>query len=322
MSYTPPFTVTPQILKLALQVQELIGELKNYQLAKPQLKLRKENKIKTVHHSLAIEGNTLSEKQITALLENKRVVGPQKQITEVVNALKLYDHLGSLKVLSEADFLKAHKVLTANLVESSGKYRSKNVGVFKGTSIGHVAPQAKQVSQLMKQLFSFLKSNEQSFLIKACVFHYELEFIHPFEDGNGRMGRLWQQLILMKHSPIFEFLSVETLIHKKQKQYYQVLEKCDKVGDSTLFIEFSMELILQTLKDYRAAHVFTKSTVEDRLQKAIDHFGAQAFSRKDYLNLNLGLSTATASRDLALAVRDKKLVVSGDKALARYKRNS
>lgn len=302
-----------------LQVEGLLGELKAFKVQKPQIKLRKENKIRTVHHSLAIEGNTLSSEQVTAILENKRVVGPKKQIIEVQNALKLYDKLDQLSALSEKDFLKAHKLLMSDLVLTSGMYRSKNVGVYKGTKVSHVAPQAKQASQLMKQLFSFLKTDENSFLIKACVFHYELEFIHPFEDGNGRMGRLWQQLILMKYNPIFEFVSVESLIHQKQSQYYRILEKCDKAGDSTLFIEFSMDLFLQALREYSNTQMFARPTIEDRIQAAILFFGEKYFTRKDYLKFHTGLSTATASRDLKQAVEQGRLVIEGDKALARYR---
>jgi len=171
---------------------------------------------------------------VTALLDGKKVVGPKKYIQEVQNAISVYEQIQLYDPFKEKDILQAHKELMRDLLTKTGQYRTSGVGVFKGAKLSHLAPPAKQLSQLMEQLFAFLKNDrEDSLLIKACVFHYELEFIHPFEDGNGRMGRLWQQLILMKHSPLFEFVSVETLIHHRQKQYYKVLETCDKAGAST-----------------------------------------------------------------------------------------
>ena len=319
--YKPPFHITSKVLSDISEIQEILGELKSYTLIKPSVKLRKENKIKTIHHSLAIEGNTLTPEQITALLEKKRVLGPKNQILEVTNALELYDRMGEFNPLKERDLLKAHGILLRGLKKNAGKYRSGNVGVFKGTKVSHVAPPAKQVSLLMADLFTFIaKDKETHGLIKACVFHYELEFIHPFEDGNGRMGRLWQQLLLMKHSPLFEFIAVETLIHEKQNKYYKILEQCDLDGDSTAFIEFSLELILKSLKDFLTTFRPSKPKKSDRIKFALEHFGDSEFSRQEYLQLHKGLSTATASRDLAQAVAEKSLKKSGEQALTTYKR--
>ncbi|UXR65349.1 Fic family protein [Bdellovibrio bacteriovorus] len=272
------------------------------------------------HHSLAIEGNELSEEQITAILENKRVLGPEKQIMEVQNALKVYDSLMAFNPTQEKHLLKAHKLLMQGLFKNAGKYRTGQVGILKGTKVSHVAPPAKNVPHLMGELFSFLqKDHEISVIIKACVFHYELEFIHPFEDGNGRMGRLWQQLLLMKHSPVFEYISTETLIHKKQMQYYSALEKSDKAGDSTAFLEFSLEVILAALNNFKANQRPPKASVRDRIHYALEHFGESSFSRKIYMELFPEISTATASRDLALAVREQKVTITGEKAEATYK---
>jgi len=316
----PPFKITSRALFFVAQIQEIIGELKAHTLIKPSEKLRRENKIKTVHHSLAIEGNSLSEEQITALLEKKKVVGPKNQITEVVNALELYDRLSDFDAPKEKDLLKAHGLLLRDL-GNAGKYRKGAVGVFKGSQVSHVAPSAKQVPRLMQNLFHFLsKDKETPWLIKACIFQYELEFIHPFEDGNGRMGRLWQQLLLMRQSPVFEFVSVETLIHKRQSQYYKVLEQSDRSGDSTPFIEFSLELILESLEGFRKEFRPEKPQARDRLDYALKHFGTRDFSRKDYLHLHPDLSTATASRDLAQAAEQKVLIKRGEKALARYRK--
>ena len=319
--YKPPFSISSKILTLTSQIQEVVGELKPHSLVKPSVKLRKENKIKTIHHSLAIEGNSLTEEQVTALVENKRVIGPKVQVNEVMNAISLYENLASFDAAKEKDLMRAHAQLLKGLVKNAGKYRSGAVGIFKGTKVSHVAPPAKQVPSLMKDLFIFLNKNKETpWLIKACVFHYELEFIHPFEDGNGRMGRLWQQLLLMKQSPVFEFNSVETLIHKKQRQYYKVLEQCDLSGDSTTFIEFSLELILASLESFRDSYQPTKVKNSDRIRAALDYFGDQEFTRKDYIQLHKGISTATASRDIANAVQEGLLKKDGDKARASYKR--
>ena len=317
----PPFQISSKILYLAGSIQEIIGEFKSYSAVVPPVKLRRENRIKTVHHSLAIEGNSLSEDKITAILENKRVLGPKAQILEVKNALELYESLAKLNPLFERDLLRAHKALMKDLIPSAGKFRSTAVGVLKGTTVSHVAPPAKQVPVLMAQLFQFLtKDTETIWLIKACVFHYELEFIHPFADGNGRMGRLWQQLCLMKQSSIFEFISAESIVHKRQHEYYKVLEKCDKLGDSTLFIEFSLESILASLVEFRNAYHPSKPKASDRIAQALEYFGKNDFSRKDYLSLHKGLSTATASRDLNQAVNADLLGRLGDKSKARYSR--
>lgn len=316
----PPYTISPKILTLVAEIQSLIGESKPFITKKPPLKLRKENKIKTVHHSLAIEGNTLSEDQVSSILEGKRVIGPRKEITEVKNALKLYDQIARLDPKKEKDFLNAHAILMSGLITKPGRYRQGAVGIFKNGKVSRMAPPAKQVPQLMKDLFSFLKRDKSTLpLIKACIFHYELEFIHPFEDGNGRMGRLWQQAILMNSYPLFEHLPIESLIHKNQKKYYAALEKSDIQGESTAFIEFSLEMIKLSLATFGEDLISGKPSPQDRIDAARVHFGRKEFRRKDYLKFHKGLSTATASRDLAEAVKDGQVKVSGTRALAKYR---
>ena len=312
--------LTNEIFDKSLQIQQILGELSSIEFVKPSLKLRRENKIKTIHHSLAIEGNPLTLDQITAILDNKRIIGPKVQINEVLNAIKVYDQLFKYLNLKESDLKNSHKILMYDLVKMPGAYRTTNVGILKGTQVGHIAPQPKFVPSLMKNLFSYLNGKtEKSFLIKACVFHYEVEFIHPFEDGNGRIGRLWQQLILMKHSEVFEFLPVESLIHKNQKAYYQVLEKCDKAGDSTLFIEFSLDLILKSLIQFKKDHRPSRTTSLDRISQAQQFFKNAEFVRQDYLKLFPEISTATASRDLAEATLKKIFSIFGDKRSTKYK---
>ena len=234
----PPYTITDKILSLVASISEKIGEINATHLYKPATELRKKNRIKTIQSSLEIEGNTLTEEQITALLENKRVIAPKKDILEVQNAIKVYEQLDTLNPYQLKDLEKAHSVLMNGLIDKAGKLRTTNVGIVKGSKVEHVAPSGAMVNGLMKELFNYLKKDKDLILIKSCVFHYEFEFIHPFIDGNGRMGRLWQTLILMHQYPVFEYLPVESLIKQKQNEYYSKLSESDKKGNSTPFIEF------------------------------------------------------------------------------------
>jgi len=296
LSMKPPYEITPKILKLISSISEKIGEVNANYLSKQSPQLRKQNRIKTIHSSLQIEGNTLTEEQITALIENKRVIGPEKDVLEVLNAIKVYEKLEEYEFSSDKSFLKAHLQLMNGLIESAGKYRKQGVGIVKGTNVEHIAPPYENVPHLMKDLFEYLKDSDELTLIKSCVFHYEMEFIHPFLDGNGRMGRLWQTLILMAEYPVFEFLPFETLISKTQDEYYKSLALSDKSGKSTIFIEYMLGVIeksLETLLNYN-----------NRILKDIDRLeyflklGIKEFNRKDYMNIFKNLSTATASRDL------------------------
>lgn len=292
----PPYDITPTILKLISSISEKLGAVNATYLNKQSPQLRKQHRIKTIHSSLKIEGNTLTEEQITALIENKRVIGSEKDVIEVLNAIQLYENIQTYKYHSDKSFLKAHFELMKGLVEGAGKYRNQGVGIVKGSKIEYVAPPFEQVPFLMKDLFDYLKDPAELTLLKSCVFHYEMEFIHPFLDGNGRMGRLWQTLILMAEYPIFEYLPFETLISNTQSEYYNSLSMCDKLGKSTLFIEYMLDVInksLASLLDYNN-RIFKDI---DRLDYFINS-GVKEFTRKDYMNTFKDISSATASRDL------------------------
>ena len=313
----PPYQITDNILQLVASISEKLGEVNAIHLHKPPTELRKKNRIKTIQSSLEIEGNTLTEEQITALLENKRVIAPQKDILEVQNVIKVYDQLQKFNPNSTKDLEKAHGVLMKGLIDNAGKLRTKNVGIVKGSKVKHVAPDGGMVNGLMNDLFSYLKSDKDILLIKSCVFHYEFEFIHPFIDGNGRMGRLWQTLILMQKYPVFEFLPVESLIKENQEEYYKVLEQSDNIGQSTLFIEWMLNIILQALENLLKTQNRTL-TAKDRIELFKDKIGQREFSRKDYLQNFKEISQATASRDLKWAVEKGILEKSGDKRLTKY----
>ena len=314
----PPYTITSEILSLVSAISQKIGEANAKHIVRQNPKLRKQNKIKTIHSTLGIEGNTLTEKQITALIENKRVAGPEKDIKEVINALSVYKDLKSFRYSSEKDFLKAHKLLMNGLIEKPGTYRTKGVGIVKGSQVAHIAPPHHNVKFLMRDLFAYLKSASYSSLIKSCVFHYEMEFIHPFIDGNGRMGRLWQTLILMNEFPLFEFLPFETLIAKNQKDYYRALSASDKEGASTKFIAFMLKIIDESLL-ILLNNGTRKLNESERLELFLE-FNTNTFSRKDYLTYYSEISTATASRDLKFGVAQNIILMVGDKKTATYKK--
>lgn len=313
----PPYEITPKILKLLTSISEKIGEVNATFLNKPSPQLRKQNKIRTIHSSLKIEGNTLTEEQITALIENKRIIGPQKDVKEVINAIKIYENLEKYNPLSEKSFLKAHQNLMNNLIEVAGKYRKQGVGIVKGSKVEHLAPPYKNVPFLMKDLFEYLSDSEELELIKCCVFHYEMEFIHPFLDGNGRMGRLWQTLILMRKYPVFEFLPFETLISKDQEKYYNALSECDKVGKSTKFIEYMLSVIDLSINELLTFNNRTLNQ-KDRLEYFIS-LNKIEFSRKDYMDIFKDISSATASRDLKKGIELELFKRIGERNKTIYK---
>jgi Fic family protein len=293
---TPPYDITNLILRLVSEISEKIGEVNANFLNRQSPQLRKQNRIKTIYSSLSIEGNTLSEEQMTALIENKRIIAPQKDVTEVLNAIEVYDNLQNYDPGIEKSFLAAHKILMKGLLKDAGKYRKQSVGIVKGDQVEHVAPPYENVPFLMKDLFIYVKRSDELPLIKSCVFHYEMEVIHPFLDGNGRMGRLWQTLILMNSYPVFEYLPFETLISQTQGEYYSSLSESDKTGKSTLFIEYMLGVInnsLSVLLNYKGRVL----TDENRLAYFLEN-GPMAFTRKDYMSLFKDISSATASRDL------------------------
>jgi len=312
-----PYETTSSILRLIASISEKIGDVNANLLNKPSPKLRKQNRIKTIHSSLKIEGNTLTEEQITALVENKRVIGPKKDVLEVLNAIKIYENLEEYKPTNEQSFLKAHKSLMQGLIEDSGRYRSQSVGIVKGSKVEHLAPPFGNVPYLMKELFDYLKTSDEIELIKSCVFHYEMEFIHPFSDGNGRMGRLWQTLILMENYPIFEFLPFETLISKDQDSYYKALAESDKSGKSTNFIEYMLNVIdisMGELLDFNNRRLSEK----DRLEYYVS-LNKTEFTRKDYMAIFKHISSATASRDLKKGVELGLFEKTGNKNKTIYR---
>ena len=242
-TYNPPFTVTTQILHLIADISEAVGRISAQAEGTFDLRLRRLNRIRTIQGSLAIEGNTLSEEQITAILDGKHVIAPPREVQEARNAILAYEQLEHWNPKHEKDLLSAHKILMTGLIDDAGNYRQNNVGVLGGSQLLHMAPPAARVPMLMGNLFEWLKSTKHHPLISSSAFHYEFEFIHPFADGNGRMGRLWQTLILSCWNPIFLRIPVESLVYSHQQDYYSALQQSTNQGEVTPFLEFMLTMI-------------------------------------------------------------------------------
>lgn len=245
---TPPFDISAEAINRIAEISALL-ERHNIALeGEHGLKLRKANRIKTIHSSLAIEGNTLSENEVRDIIDGKHVVAPIRQIQEVKNAIRVYDLYSRLNPFSEKDLRKAHGFMMEALTDDAGRYRSGGVGVFGEKGLVHMAPPPQRVPELMGDLFAWLKKSKDHLLIRSCVFHYEFEFIHPFSDGNGRTGRLWQSLILGRLNPLFEHLPVENMVYANQQEYYNAIAASTAEGQSGPFIDFMLNKILKTLQ--------------------------------------------------------------------------
>ena len=271
MNYQPPYTITPEIVTLVEQIGEALGRLSV--IADTQdLRLRRINRIHTLRGSLAIEGNTLNEEQISTILDGKPIVAPLRQVQEVRNAIKAYDQYPDWNPASEADLLKAHEIMTLGLLDRPGQYRSRGVAVAGPQEIIHIAPPARRVPKLMGDLLAWLDDTDEHPLIKSCVFHYEFEFIHPFADGNGRLGRLWQTLILTSWNPLLSDIPVESLIYAHQKDYYDAIAQSSKDGQSIVFISFMLRMISEKIRDATERTDQVIDQVTDQVKKLLGAF--------------------------------------------------
>lgn len=288
----PPFTVSAKAISMIAEISALL-ERHSILMEKDSLRLRKSNKIKTIHSSLAIEGNNLSEEQVSDILNGKKVVAPLREILEVKNAIKAYDSFQKYDPFSISDLLKAHSEMMKSLVSEAGKFRSGGVGVFDDDKAVHIAPPAEMLSELIENLFDWLKNSEDHPLIKSCVFHYEFEFIHPFADGNGRMGRLWQSLILSKFNPLFQYLPVETMVYNNQQNYYEAINDSSAKNDSGIFVDFMLGEILKTLKLHQTSQ---SGRVNGRLNGRVNDV-------LEFIRTNQGANTNDIAKALNIPVR-------------------
>lgn len=253
--YIPPFIITSAIIAWIADISQLLGRISVLDDLTANIHLRRVNRIRTIQGSLAIEGNTLTEGQITAIIDGKRVLAPPREIQEVRNAVKAYDSMEKWVPYSQDDLLSAHNVLMTALLDNPGTFRSGGVGVVAGKTVVHMAPPAHRVPFLVNDLLLWLKTTDMHPLISSSVFHYEFEFIHPFEDGNGRMGRLWQTLILGKWNPLFSSIPVESLVYEHQAEYYAALNKSTENSESSAFIEFMLNMIHQAVLSMKTPEV-------------------------------------------------------------------
>lgn len=286
MKYQPPYTITPSIVNLVAAISEKIGRYTVLAEQRLTPHLRRENRIRTIHASLAIENNTLTLEQVTAVIEGKRVLGHPREIQEVRNAFAAYEALEDWHADSERDLLLAHEVLMRGLMDEAGCYRSGGVGIFQGKQLVHMAPPANRVPQLMADLLRWLAMTTEHPLIAGCVFHYEFEFIHPFADGNGRMGRLWQTLILRDWNAVLAYMPVETVIREHQESYYQALATADERADATPFVEYMLSKLLAALREAVDIHQTTDQVsdqVTGQVAKLIQAIGSGELSSNELM---------------------------------------
>ena len=304
--YKPPFTVSAKAINL---IAKISSQLERYAIRMEQedtLRLRRANRIKTIHSSLAIEGNTLSEGEVQAVLEGKKVIAPLKEIQEVKNAIKTYELYPKLNPFSIQDLLLAHGTMMSGLVDEAGMFRKGGVGVFDGDKPIHIAPPADRVRDLMSDLFGWLENADDHLLIRSCVFHYEFEFIHPFADGNGRIGRLWQSLILGRLNPIFEHLPVENMVYSNQQAYYHAINRSSDLGDSGPFIDFMLEEILNALVDHQG-----KSNADIADEKGLNYQQQRVLG---YLRADRHTTAAKIAADLDMSARQIERMLANMKA--------
>ena len=296
----PPFEITTAILDEVAEIAELVGRVNASLGLSTNPTLRRTNRIRTIYSSLAIEQNTLSLEQVTAVLSGKRVIAPPKDIAEVKNAYEIYEMMDTLDPYSVDDLLNAHGVMTKGLVEESGCFRSRPVGVVdKQGNVLHFGTLPDYVPGLVMELLDWVRDSDFHMLIKSCVFHYELELIHPFTDGNGRIGRLWHTLLLTQWKPMFAWLPVESIIHDRQDEYYQAINRSNNEAESTAFIEFMLSAIKEALLEAVQVGDAENMSTEERRWYQIEHFlKKHGTITNSNVREMLDVSSATANRIL------------------------
>ena len=299
-NYIPPFDITNIMLDIISSIMKKIGKLDNYKNLNKMPILRRNNRIRSIHSSLAIEANSLSFDQVKDIIDGKKVIGPQDEIQEVKNAYEAYKLIKEVNQYSIKDLKKVHGVMTYLTVDESGEFRKGNEGVFdeNGNCI-HVCPPPEQVDELMKQLFKWMEENNGVIhpLILSSVFHYEFVFIHPFKDGNGRTARLWQNVILSNWEEIFEYVPIESQIKKYQEEYYLVIANCDHNGNSTEFIEFMLKMIDETLEDLMDSTSVQASHVSSYVNKLLDVMESGVAMTTSELMEKLNMKSRISFRD-------------------------
>lgn len=298
-NYIPPFEITNIMLDYVSSIMKKIGKLDNYKDFKKMPILRRNNRIHSIHSSLAIEDNSLSFNQVKDIIDGKLVIGEKKEIQEVKNAYKAYEMMKKVDPYSIKDLKKIHGIITFLTIKESGEYRKGNEGVFDGDICIHICPKPEMIDSLMEQLFDWMKKNKNTIhpLILSSIFHYEFVFIHPFSDGNGRTARLWQNILLSNWENIFEYVPIESQIKKYQEDYYKVINNCNTKGVSTEFIEFMLKMIDEVLKDLIESASSEINHISSYVKKLLDVMeGETAMSTKELME-KLGLKSRISFRD-------------------------
>lgn len=298
-----PFHISTKVLNLVGEISELVGRISKTSRLSQSPQLRRNNRIRTIHSSLAIEQNSLTLDQVTAVIAGKRVLAPQREIAEVKNAFEIYEQIESLNPYSLDDLLMAHGKMMKGLREDAGEFRSRPVGVVDTEGrVLHVGTLPAYVPQLVAELLEWVELDETNYLIKSCVFHYEFELIHPFSDGNGRIGRLWHTLLLSKWNPMFAWLPVESIIHDRQDSYYQAINKSNIEVDSTPFIEYMLSAIKSALIEVNNENPPITSTKAEQVKKRehaiLDYLISNGEVTNSDVREMLSVSSATANRVL------------------------
>ncbi|MCL2183219.1 MAG: Fic family protein [Chitinispirillia bacterium] len=327
-SYTPPFTLSARAVSMIAEIAALAERVAIRMEQQDALRLRKINRIKTIHASLAIEGNTLTESQVTAIMEGRKVVAPLREIQEVKNAIAAYDMYHTLDPFSADDMLTAHGAMMTALVDDPGAFRSGGVGITNGIDVIHVAPPASRVPGLMADLFRWLKNAPDHLLVRSCVFHYEFEFIHPFSDGNGRMGRMWQSLILGRFQPFFRHMPVETMVHRNQQDYYAALGQSTENGDCGVFVDFMLSEILQTMKPHvvpigemvGGVNGGVSGGVTGGVNEVLDYIGTHPGCRANEIEKAISIPLRSVERHLAALKNSGKIEFQGAPKTGGYRR--
>ena len=309
----PPFEITHRMIDDVAEIAALVGNLTATDALSASPTLRRSNRIRTIHGSLAIEQNTLTLEQVTAVLNGKQVLAPPRDIAEVRNAYEIYERLEDLDPYSVDDLLTAHGILTRGLVEESGMFRTKPVGVVdREGRILHFGTLPQYVPDLVLELLDWARTSEVHMLIRSCVFHYELELIHPFADGNGRMGRLWHTLLLFQWNPVFAWLPVESIIHARQQAYYDAINASNEAGESTAFVEFMLSAIQASLIEAVEMSDVMRDGKPDKASLRWNRIRSYLATHDSVMNADVrelcGVSAATANRILAGLVSAGKLV--------------
>ena len=314
--YIPPFTMTDEITNLVIEIAEITGAMTVSEQLSKNPKLRRVNRVRSIHSSLAIEQNSLTKEQVSDIIDGKRVLGPPQDIREVQNAYEAYEIMTKLNPYSVKDLLKVHKIMMGGLVKEAGVFRSKGVGVYAGEQLIHAGTPANYVPDLIGQLFDWLKKSNLHPLIKGCIFHYEFEFIHPFVDGNGRLGRLWHTLILAKWQEFFLWIPIETIIHERQDDYYKALNASNVVSESTIFVQFMLLLIRDLLKELSHNGVMNKEkTLDEKLFGLLKEDGKQSAAELAEI---VGSSPRTVQRALKRLMDDGKIEHVGSNRFGHY----